>query len=83
MKVDGFAPSGRIFLRPAPSRAPPWVLIFGRGDKRVFYWTDMDYIDQRKRTSKSILKKEFMTMTNFVRIKKNLIDFSSILENEI
>ena len=56
---------------------------FGRGDKRVFYWTDMDYIDQRKRTSKSILKKEFMTMTNFVRIKKNLIDFSSILENEI
>ena len=28
IKVDGFAPSGRLFLRPAPSRAPPWVLAF-------------------------------------------------------
>ena len=55
---------------------------FGRGDKRVFYWTDMDYIDERKRSSQSILKKEFLSLTNFVKIKKDRIDFDFILEGK-
>ena len=54
---------------------------FGRGDKRVFYWKDMEYINNRKLSSQSIYKKEFVSMSNFVRIKKQMIDFSSILED--
>lgn len=54
---------------------------FGRGDKRVFYWKDMGYISLRKQASQSIYKKEFTNLTNFVRIKKNIIDFNYILES--
>ena len=54
---------------------------FGRGDKRVFYWKDMEYIDSRKRSFQSIFKKEFVELTNFTRIKKGKIDFTYILEN--
>lgn len=53
---------------------------FGRGDIRVFYFTDMHEINQRKQEKKNILKKEFESRTNYVTIKKGLIDFDRILE---
>lgn len=54
---------------------------FGRGDKRVFYWKDMDYINSRKSNNLSLLKKEFLELQNFVKIEKNHIDFTRILES--
>ncbi len=55
---------------------------FGRSDKRVFYYKDMQEIHERKLAKKNILKKEFESSTNYVTIKKGLIDFDKIL-NEV
>ena len=55
---------------------------FGRADKRVFVWKNKDllYIKERKNQKKNILKKEFETLNNFVRVEHNIIDFQKILE---
>ena len=60
----------------------PLVLIavnYGRGAIRIYYYTDMANIDKRKREKKNILKKEFDVSTNYVVVKKGLIDFDCIL----
>lgn len=59
-----------------------WLLIcvdFGRADKRVFLFRDMEYINKRKTEKDSILKKEFESRRNYVKIKKQLIDFNELL----
>lgn len=53
---------------------------FGRNDKRVYVFRDMLYIKERKENKESITKKEFMIRKNFVKIKKNKIDFNEIIE---
>ena len=55
---------------------------FGRADKRVFVWKNKDllYIKERKDQKKNILKKEFETLNNFVRVEHSIIDFQRILE---
>lgn len=61
---------------------PAWFLIgvdFGRSDKRVFLFRDMEYIRKRKEDKDSILKKEFEKRRNYVTIKKQLIDFKELI----
>ena len=53
-------------------------VVFGRGDIRVFYFDDPEYLYDRKLHRQSILKKEFESMTNYVSVKKDLIDLSFI-----
>lgn len=55
---------------------------FGRNDKRVFYWKNEDLIkiNERKINGDNILKKEFESLTNYITIKKGLIDFSKLFE---
>ena len=55
---------------------------FGRADKRVFVWKNKDllYIKERKDQKKNILKKEFETLNNFIRVERSTIDFQKILE---
>lgn len=53
---------------------------FGRGDKRVFFFRDMDYVNQRKMAKDSITKKEFLARRNYVKIKKGLMDFNELME---
>ena len=63
----------------------PLLLIavnFGRADVRVFYYKNMQEIHERKLAKKNILKKEFESATNYVTIKKGLIDFDKII-NEV
>ena len=60
----------------------PFFLVcvdFGRAEKRVYAWRDMDYLFQRKAEKRNILKKEWMVRKNFVLIKKQLIDFHEIV----
>lgn len=52
---------------------------FGRADKRVFVFKDMDYINKRKENKESIKKKEFENRKNYVVIKKGLIDMGEIV----
>ena len=53
-------------------------VVFGRGDIRVFYFDDTEYLYDRKLHRQSILKKEFESMTNYVSVKKDLSDLSFI-----
>lgn len=53
---------------------------FGHADKRVFVFKDIDYIFNRKLEKRSITKKEFLSRKNFVRIKKNKLDFNEIVK---
>lgn len=53
-------------------------VVFGRGDIRVFYFDDPEYLYDRKLHRQSILKKDFESMTNYVSVKKDLIDLSFI-----
>lgn len=55
---------------------------FGRGDKRVFYFKDLDEIYKRKQEKKNILKKEFLELKNYVIIKKGIIDFNEIINDK-
>ena len=62
--------------------SPSWFVIgvdFGRADKRVFLFRDMEYIQERKKEKRNILKKEFERRKNYVLIKKQLIDFKELL----
>lgn len=54
---------------------------FGRSDIRVFYWMNDDLykIRDRKINKENILKKEFLSLDNFIKIKKGLINFNEIL----
>lgn len=54
---------------------------FGRGDKRVFIWKDKDlyYIQRRKQNKDNILKKEMLTLNNYVKIKKGVVNFDDII----
>lgn len=52
---------------------------FGRAEKRVYFWRDMDYIYQRKLEKRNILKKEWMVRKNFVLISKQHIDFDKLV----
>ena len=56
---------------------------FGRSDKRVFVFRDIDYINNRKQLKQSITKKEFLNRKNFVRIKQSKIDFNEIVKMEL
>lgn len=61
---------------------PSWFIIgvnFGRADKRVFLFRDMNYIKKRKEEGNNILKKEFERRKNYVTIKKQLINFKELL----
>ena len=53
---------------------------FGRANKKVFVFRDMEYISNRKLSKKSITKKEFIARQNFILIKKNKIDFDEIIK---
>ena len=55
---------------------------FGRADKRVFVFRDMDYINNRKQLKQSITKKEFLSRKNFVRVRQSKIDFNEIVKME-
>lgn len=52
---------------------------YGRRDKRLFVFRDMEYIFNRKASKKSILKKEFNIRKNFILIKNKHIDFNEII----
>jgi penicillin-binding protein-related factor A (putative recombinase) len=52
---------------------------YGRGDKRVFIYTDMEEIAKRKELHLSIKKKEFDSNTSYVKIKNALIDLSVLI----
>ncbi len=54
---------------------------YGRGDKRVFIWKNESLYDIRDRriSGRSILKKEFDSLSNYVKIRKNKIDIEEIL----
>lgn len=54
---------------------------FGRGDNRVFYWMNDDLykINERKNNKDNIYKKEFLSLDNYIKIKKGVIDFDEIL----
>ena len=63
----------------------PLLLIgvnYGHAQVRVYYYKDMAEIDKRKRNKNNILKKEFDISTNYVVVKKGLIDFDEILNGE-
>lgn len=55
---------------------------FGRGDKRVFLWSNEDLynIRERKKSKKSLLKKEFESLDNYVKIRKGEIPLGEVLE---
>lgn len=55
---------------------------FGRNDKRVFVWKNDDLynIKDRKQNKDNILKKEFESLQNYIRISKNQIDLNKVLE---
>lgn len=53
---------------------------FARGDNRIFVFRDMQYINQRKQSRDNILKKEFEHRSNYVMIKKQLINFEELLQ---
>ena len=57
---------------------------FGRNDKRVFIWKNDDLykIKERKNNKDNIYKKEFESLTNFIKIEKNSINFDSILNTD-
>lgn len=61
-------------------------VVFGRNDIRVFIFRDLNYIENRKKEKRNILKKEFLERTNFIKIKKGMIDIEELLniplENE-
>jgi len=52
---------------------------FGRMQKRMYFFRDMDYVYKRKLEKRNILKKEWMVRRNFVLIKKQRIDFDEIV----
>lgn len=54
---------------------------FGRGDNRVFYWMNGDLykINERKNNKDNIYKKEFLSLDNYIKIKRGVIDFDEIL----
>lgn len=54
---------------------------YGRADKRVFIWKNEDLykIKERKNQGKNILKKEFDSLENYVRISKNLVNLDEII----
>ena len=52
---------------------------YGRSQKRVYVFRDMDYIRRRKEANNNILKKEFDKRKNFLLIKNQLIDIGHIL----
>lgn len=56
-------------------------VVFGRGDLRVFYYTDLEDIFNRKKEKRSILKKEFLSSSNYVPVIDKQINFEKILEN--
>ena len=53
---------------------------YGRGDKRVFVFTDMEEIARRKELGLSIKKKEFDNNPHYVRIERGKIDFSTLID---
>lgn len=54
---------------------------FGRNEKRCFIWKNEDLyrIKERKIKKENILKKEFEQRSNFIKIERGQVDFSSIL----
>lgn len=58
-------------------------VVFGHADIRVFWWKNEELynIRDRKKLKENILKKEFVQIPRYLKIKKNLIDFKQILEN--
>lgn len=54
---------------------------FGRNDIRAFYWINEDLynIKKRKENKDNIFKKEFLSLNNFIKIKKGMINLDEIL----
>lgn len=60
----------------------PLLLIavnFGRSDTRIYYYKDIKEIAKRKQNKESILKKEFESSKNYIKIKKSLINIDEII----
>lgn len=55
---------------------------YGRSDKRVFIWANEDLykIRDRKINKNSIFKKEFDSLTNYVKIKKGEISIEEVID---
>lgn len=50
-------------------------------ETRVYYFTDLDYIEERRTNRDNILKKEWEQLTNYVKVSKGLIDLSIVIED--
>jgi penicillin-binding protein-related factor A (putative recombinase) len=55
------------------------VVAFGRLDKRLYIFRDMQYIGERKLQKRSILKGEWEHRRNYVPVVKSLISFEELL----
>ena len=55
---------------------------FGRAEKRVYFYKNMQYLYERKQNKRSILKKEFEEASNYTIIRHGLINFEEILKGE-
>ena len=55
---------------------------FGRADVRCYFWKNEDLYDikARKDNKKNILKKEFESLDNYIKIKKGQLDIKEILK---
>lgn len=55
---------------------------FGRADIRCYFWKNEELytIRDRKNNKRNILKKEFESLDNYIRIKKKQLDIKEILE---
>lgn len=51
-------------------------VVFGRGDIRVFVFDDLEEIEYRKKNGLSILKKEWLTMEDYLSVRYGRVDLS-------
>ena len=48
-------------------------------ETRVYYFTDLDYIEKRRINKENILKKEWENLTNYVKVYKGQIDLNEVI----
>lgn len=49
-------------------------------ETRVYVFTDLDYIERRRANKENILKKEWESLTNYVKVKKGQVDIEELIE---
>lgn len=49
-------------------------------ETRVYVFTDLDYIERRRTNKENILKKEWESLTNYVKVKKGQVDIEELIE---